>query len=295
MQLVTSTYPVEKRFGDEKAIQMLADAGFDALDYSAFHMKNEDSPLGQKDYKDYAIHLKNIAYQNNISFVQAHAPIPLGCSNIHYINDFKKCIIRAMEVASVMGAQVIVVHPLHYLEYDDNKFELYNINMEFYRELIPYAQRLNIKIACENLFQVNAKGNVVDSVCASYEEYNKYIDTISSSWFTACLDIGHCKVCGRKAQDVIRAMGRDRITALHIHDNNGITDLHKLPGMVSEDWNEICKALAEINYTGNFTFEVNGLLDAYGDEFVPTVLKFMHDTGRYFMSKIKAGISIINL
>ncbi len=287
MLLVTSTYPVGKRFGDEKAIELLADAGFDALDYSAFHMKDNDSPLCQNDYKDYAMYLKNIALNKGVSFVQAHAPMPLSNCDKEYIDDFKKRIIKSMEATSIMGAQIIVVHPLHYLEYEDNKYKLYDINMDFYRELIPYAEKFNIKIACENMFQVNSKGMVVDSVCASHEEFNKYIDDISNPWFTGCLDLGHCEVCGRKAQDEIRYIGSSRISALHIHDNDRKSDLHKLPGTVSMDWEEICKTLAQVNYTGNFTFEVNGYLDAYADDFVPVALKFMHDTGRYFISRIK--------
>lgn len=288
MLLVSSTYPIAKRFsharmGDEKAIELLANAGFDALDYSAFFM---NSPLCGDNYREYALHLKKFATSKGIRFIQAHAPM-ITSGDEEHLADANLRTVRAIEASSLMGAEVIVVHPLHYLEYGDNASRLYELNMEFFGNLIPYAEKHGIKIACENLFQVNKKGQVVDSVCSSPEEFNRYIDNIGSPHFTACLDLGHCNVCGRDATDVIHIMS-NRIGALHIHDNDGIADLHKLPGTVSMDWNGICKALADTGYEGNFTFEVNGYLDGYSDDFVPTALKFLNDTGRHFISKIKS-------
>ncbi|MBR5614196.1 MAG: sugar phosphate isomerase/epimerase [Clostridia bacterium] len=157
--------------------------------------------------------------------------------------------------------------------------------MSFYKELIPYAEKFGIKIACENIFQTTDSG-IADGACADPSEFNKYIDDIANPYFTACLDLGHCNVTGRKAQNVLRTMGANRITALHIHDNDGFTDLHHLPLTVSMEWDEICKAIAEIGYKGNFTYEADGFLNAYSDEFIPTALKFMHDTGRYLISNI---------
>ena len=282
MLLVSSTYPVAKRFGDEKSIELFAEAGFDALDYSAFFM---DSPLCGSDYKDYALYLKKFAENNGISFVQAHAPM-ITDSDEKHIAEAKQCTIKAIEGASIMGAEVIVVHPLHYLDYADNAHRLYELNMEFFGELIKHAEKFGIRIACENLFQVK-DDKVVDSVCSSSEEFCRYIDTIASPYLTACLDLGHCNVCGRDAEDIIMAMG-DRIGALHIHDNDGVADLHKLPGTVSMNWDNICKALKDIDYKGNFTFEVNGYLNPYSDDFVPTALKFLHDVGRHFISKINS-------
>lgn len=287
MLLVTNTNPLSSRFGDEKAIEMFADAGFDALDYSAFHLRDDDSPLLKSDYKEYAANLRKIAESKGISFTQAHAPFQYRRDDADYFKSFDKRIIRSMEAAAIMGAEIIVVHPLQYLEYKDCRYKMYEENMRFYSMLVEYAKEFGIKIACENMFQ-SRKSGIEDSVCASPEEFNKYIDDIASPWVTACLDLGHCGVCGRKAQDMIRAMGGDRITALHIHDNDGAHDLHKLPGTVSMNWDEICRALADIGYNGNFTYEADCFLRDYDEDFLPTALKFMHDTGRYYISKINS-------
>lgn len=285
MLLVAHTQPLEK-YGMEKAIKYFAEAGFDGLDFSTFHLQNDDSPLLKDDYKEYCLNLKRIADENGIRFVQAHAPFGHKDDVSTYFNEFGDRVIRAMEAAAILGAETIVVHPIQNMTYSDNRYKLYEINMEYYRYLIPYAEKFGIKIACENMFQGDRYG-ICDSTCASSEEFNRYVDDLNSPWVTACLDLGHCGVCGRKAQDMLREMGGERVTALHIHDNNGVSDLHQLPGTVTMDWEEICKAIADIDYKGNFTYEVDCFLNYFDEEFVPTALKFMHDTGRYYISKIE--------
>ena len=286
MLLIPHTSPVAEKVGEEKTVELLAKAGFDGLDYSAFHLRGDDSPLLKDNYKEHCLNLKRIAEENGTRFVQAHAPFQYMDDTAEYFNNFGKRVIRAMESASILGAEIIVVHPIQNLVYSENKYKLYDLNMEYYNFLIPYAEKFGIKIACENMFQCDRYG-ICDSVCASPDEFNKYVDDLNSPWITACLDLGHCGVCGRTAQDMIRAMGGERITALHVHDNNGVTDLHQLPGTVSMEWEEICKALAEIDYKGNFTYETDNFIRYYGEDFLPTALKFMHDCGRYYIAKIE--------
>ena len=83
-------------------------------------------------------------------------------------------------------------------------------------------------------------------------------------------------------------MGADRVQALHVHDNDYTVDKHTLPCLYNLDWDEICKALAETGYRGNFTYEADNFLVKYDDCFIPTALKFMHDTGRYLIDKINS-------
>ena len=56
---------------------------------------------------------------------------------------------------------------------------------------------------------------------------------------------------------------------------------------MSMNWDEICKALAEIGYKGHFTFESDNFLKRYDDEFIPTALRFMYDTAKYLVAKIE--------
>lgn len=285
MLLTTNTVPLSSRYGDEKAIEMLAAAGFDGIDYSVTNLENFPSAFSE-DHIEYAKKLRKLADEKGIRFTQAHAPMPYSANKDEYIKLRTEQAIMALEMAPILGAEIVVVHPIsHGGRCCDKRMEFYQMNMDFYRTLLPHAERLNVKIACENIFQGSEKG-IVDGLCSAPEEFAKYIDDIGSPYLVACVDLGHVAVTGRKAEDMLRAMG-GRVSALHIHDNDGVTDLHKLPGTVSMDWNEICKAIAEIDYKGNFNFEPDGFINAYDDAFMPTALKFLHDTGRYFISVIE--------
>jgi len=69
------------------------------------------------------------------------------------------------------------------------------------------------------------------------------------------LDTGHANLCGREPPDMIRALG-PRIAHMHVHDNNGNSDLHLPPGTGNIDWEETFAALREAGYNGTMTLEI---------------------------------------
>jgi len=52
------------------------------------------------------------------------------------------------------------------------------------------------------------------------------------------------------------------------------------------DWDEITKALGEIDYQGYFTFECGGIQNRMDESNVHIGLKFKEQIGRYLMRKI---------
>lgn len=288
MRLVNTTDYCEKIFGMEKTIELMACAGFDGLDFAAYGLNRDDYTLNNSDYLKTVELWKKKSEEFNIPFVQAHAPTP-SSDNDEEFNKIMRCrIIKCLEISSLLGIEKVVVHPMQHLTYNTNIEKLFELNMDFYRSLIPYCEKFNVKIAIENMYQFDKNRNVcVDSVCAAPQEFVKYVDTLDSKWITACLDIGHVGLCGREAFDVIKYMGANRITALHVHDNDYKGDSHSLPCLYKINWDKVCAALKEIGYKGDFTYEARNFLTNYDVEFIPTALKFMHDTGRYLISKIE--------
>ena len=76
MKISTSTGVSAKRFGVDTAIQMIAQAGFDAFDMDMCKIHVTDNPIAADDYMDYIKHLKSVAEENGIVCNQAHAPFP---------------------------------------------------------------------------------------------------------------------------------------------------------------------------------------------------------------------------
>ena len=53
-------------YGDEKAIEMIAAAGFEAIDFSFYWMPKENNILDREDYLSYAEHLREYGRQYDI-------------------------------------------------------------------------------------------------------------------------------------------------------------------------------------------------------------------------------------
>ena len=58
MKIASQTEYISARINDYEAVRMVCEAGFDALDFSMFHMKNDDCPLNSDSYKDIVKELK---------------------------------------------------------------------------------------------------------------------------------------------------------------------------------------------------------------------------------------------
>ncbi len=92
---------------------------------------------------------------------------------------------------------------------------------------------------------------------------------------------------GGDPAEMIRTLGGDRVTSLHIHDNAHKQDDHTLPYLGKLDWEAITCALGEIDYQGDFTFEVSSYFQAFDDDMIDEALKFQVSVGRYLIKKIQ--------
>lgn len=283
MKAVMPTNTLADDYGMDKAIDLIADAGFDGIDFSDCY---ESSFVNFEDYIETAKKVREKAQKRGLVFCQAHAPF---VRKLLKQGDWDFAIERtrrSMEVAAVLGAEDIVVHPFQEGNYIADAKLLYAKNMEFFRALIPYCKEYNIKVAIENMTWVSSSGGKCDGVCAIPQEFERYIDDLNSEYITGCLDFGHLTVCNREPQDVLRYLG-DKISCLHIHDNDYISDRHALPYTMNMNWDEICRALAEIGYNGHFTLEANCFFKRFDMEFLPFALKFAADMSHYLIKKIE--------
>lgn len=288
MRCVTQTDCLGATFGNEQAIRILADAGYDALDMTLYTMVNDDDNWCRDDWREQALKLKEVARECKIDFSQAHAPFPTTRGEEPFDTVTMERIIRSMEIASILGVKNIVVHPKHHVSYVKNKKWLFDINVQMYKDLIPYCEKYNIHVCIENMWQYDEKRHIiVDSVCAQPEEFCAMIDAVSSPWIVACLDIGHCALVGVDPADMIRALGHNRLKALHVHDVDHLHDCHTLPYMEELDWNSITSALAEIDYSGDFTFEADNFLWKLPKELRLDGVSFMEKTGRHLVGLIE--------
>jgi len=287
MILSTQNNFLVNQFGHFGAIDLMKEAGYDAIDLSLFCMESGNDDFCHDGYRDRITEIRAYAESKGLCFNQSHTPFRFNWSNPNEVEErLFPYTVRALEISALAGCKIAVVHPVHHEEYLGHEEERFEQNMIFYRRLLPYAKEYNIKIALENMFQKEVKRKVTGhDTCSRPEEFIRYLDTLDDEHFVACLDLGHCGVVGLEAQDLIRALGHERLHSLHVHDNDYTKDQHTLPGMGKMNWEEIMKALAEINYDGEFTYEADRFLFNLPKEMIPRAVSFMVEMGRYLIGR----------
>lgn len=289
MKLSIETYELSRRYGDQKAIKLAKEAGFDSIDYSYYWLNSTatEAVLGES-YKEYAKTLRAYLDEIGITCNQAHAPFgvnpdePLDLTSKGFLET-----VRAIESASILGADNIIVHSLNC-----PKETVKEKNLAFFRALEPYAKNAGIHISLENLFRgaesyyCLKNGSIVfDGLFGTPQEINSLLDELSDT-FTLCVDLGHAAITRNNPSEFLRNIRTNRLHALHVQDTDFKGDRHFLPYTGLLNWNEISKAIADINYDGDLTLEVFKYLGGFDDELIPSALSFAHTIGRHIISKI---------
>ena len=254
MKNSTEIASIAKYVGEEKAVELIGKAGFDAWDFSMFDMaiydweenkiKDIPHPLNQSQYLKFARELKRIGEAYGMVCNQSHAPFPTDRMPLDLLK-------RSLECTAEAGGSICVIHP--------NALANAEVNAELYQSILPFAKDCGVKIATENMWDWKYGATTsCPAACSTSEDFVRHIDLVNDPYFVACLDIGHAEMkgSGSGAANMIRALG-NRLQALHIHDNNLISDSHQIPFSMNVDFAEIAKALKEIGYTGFLTLEAN--------------------------------------
>lgn len=278
MKTSTEIGAISVIIGEERAVEYVAKAGFDAWDFSMFQACPFDwergeviktgHPILKPDYLKFARKLKQIGLDNGISCNQGHAGFPVDCKEI------RSYLKRNIECLAEAGGEILVIHP--------ESFSSPEKNAEMYFELLPFAKDCGVKIATENMWGWDTEKNRASfAACATAESFKAHIDAVNDEYFVACVDIGHAEMMGEDANapELIKSLG-NKVQALHIHDNNKWKDSHQIPFSMDIDFGAVINALKEINYNGYFTLECNGYLGDCTEENAFDKIKKLSDSAK---------------
>lgn len=109
------------------------------------------------------------------------------------------------------------------------------------RKIVDYAKELGIKVAFENT-----------KASKGYLEY--VLENIKNDNVGICYDAGHNHAHLNDTLDL--SLFKDRIFAVHLHDNDASSDQHLLPFDGNIDWELNIKKLKENGYDGPITLEL---------------------------------------
>jgi len=166
-------------------------------------------------------------------------------------------ILGAMEAAERLGCGHVIVHPGSG-KYDqrDHYDKAKRLLAKSTEELVKGAEERGLTLALENML-ASRDGFRVGTRAA---ELREVIESLSAGNTGICLDTGHAHYNGLEAWMETRDAG-DLLTDLHVNDNDGSKDEHRVPGEGTLNWPPFIKALKETNYHGVFMLEIYG-----GDE-----------------------------
>ena len=287
MKISTEINSIVKHVGFERAVRMVAEAGFDAWDFSMFSMVKYDreakaviktgSPLEGDGCYDFARKLRKIGEDNGIHCNQSHAPFPV------YISEIRSHMKRAIECTAIAGGKICVIHP-------DN-FASAEKNAEMYLELLPFAKEHGVKIATENMWCWDKENDVASAAaCSHHDDFLAHIKAVNDPYLVACLDLGHAEMRGldTTAEKMIFTLG-EHLQALHIHDNNQNSDSHLMPYVGSIFWKDFLTELKKVGYSGDLSFETcaQTSVNRVPRELTPVFLRTFHAIAAYFRTQLQ--------
>lgn len=176
-----------------------------------------------------------ISNLNPNSALSVHAP----CVSINLANpDDKNCIQvyeKTIEFAAKYKAEFVVLHSNE--SWTGNPIEIKEIIENRIESIVNIGNKHNIQILIEN---VGLRTN--NSLIYDWDEYLNLLNKFPSC--KALLDTGHAHINNWDIPELIHTL-KDRIVAIHLHDNDQKSDQHLPIGMGNINWHKVFKAIKE--------------------------------------------------
>jgi len=152
----------------------------------------------------------------------------------------------ALKDAKFYGASTALLVP-GVVKKDVTFDQVWSRSQEEIKKAIPLADELGVKIAIEVVW---------NNFITKPQQLVKYIDEFKTPTVGAYFDCSNMVKYGVPPADWIRALGHDRLLKVDFKGYSNAKQWVKI-GEGDEDWPEVVKALAEINYDGWITPEVS--------------------------------------
>lgn len=217
--------------------------GFDSADYqNLVNTENELFALSDSEFEKRLSAHKEAAKEAGVVINQTHGPwrSPRDATEEDRAERFEK-MTKTLWATSVLGSKFMAIHPI--MPYgcgaNPEPERFMELNLQFFEKLTAEAKKYGVVICFENM-------PFPALTLSSTKQIADFVRTINSDNFKMCLDTGHCAVMKESPADALRSCG-DIIKIMHVHDNDGSHDSHKIPFDGVIDWEDFGKALSDVN------------------------------------------------
>ena len=287
-----------------KSFEYIKSCGFEATDFNIDHYLNTGKldkeglmptffDKSTEEILEFFTPLKEASEATGVAIAQMHAPFPVWFKEKDEVNDYiRMALDKCFAVCEYSHCPAIVVHPVS----RSTKEKEWDTNMELYRNLIPLIKKYRgVKICLENIFS-RRPNRIIEGRLSNAADACRMIDELNGEaggdYFGFCLDVGHANLTNRNIKEYVKELG-SRLTILHIHDNNGLEDLHMIPYSYLAtgsshvcDWEGFVEGLKEIGYKGVLAFETFRIFSAYPKAVHTEALRLISAIGHYWAETI---------
>lgn len=293
-----STTWLQKKYGDIRALEIAAEAGFDGVDFSTAHYGKDpywnhwnsrpedfdDVFTYDRDrFGEYFTRIREKAESLGLEIFHTHGRLS-GYGNDAEAN---RCLmyegIKDIRAAALLNSPYCVIHSVTSLlmGFDVDPSDMHELNYQMYSDLSDAIHETGVKVALETFGNARHSGKKGVDFFAIPGEFLKTYNRLNSDDFVICLDSGHTNLAmafGYPSPAELVSLLGSRIKLLHLHDNHGLIDEHSLPFTGNIDWNALMQALEDIKYDGAYNFEVN--LGKFGKDLMIETTRFLAKVAR---------------
>lgn len=254
------------------SFSILHQAGFDAVDFPlCSYCEHDGDPMLMPAWREWAQSVRALADEHGLIIGQVHAHWRMESP----VNEDFSCdpplevIHRNFEVCRIWGTRRLIFHPCQrYFRLPDaaDRQKVLDANVEWFRQLLPTAEKFDVEIHIENLFDhkhVQLEGDPRLAFCTA-EDILYIVNQLNHPLVRVCLDTGHANINAMDIPQMVRMYGK-KLGSLHLNDNFGkiypiYEDVHMFPCAGRVPMADIFAALVEVGYDGTLNMEPNGSL-----------------------------------
>ncbi len=192
-----------------------------------------------------------------------HGPylgLDVASLNGHIAGYSAECLERGLAATAALGGSVMVVHTNYSPFFSRAGLRDWMRNWsERMTAVAGSARTLGVRVALENVWE------------RTPEELERLVDALPRGSVSVCLDTGHVAAFSRLP--VSRWWDRlgDRVAALHLHDNDGLSDDHLPPGSGIFDFPALAAILEGAAEPPLMTLEVDIARAAAGRDYLESL------------------------
>lgn len=262
---------LQLKYGTKEGLKIAKEAGFDGVDFSLDSFGWGGQPnlleMSQEDFVAYFEDLKAYAKSIDLELPTAHGLVYAYGADEERNEQLRLKALKQIEACSILGIKYCVMHSVGTgsFGYDTPLEFMHEVNQRMYNDLIPTAEKFKVCLTLESFGGIKIDGVMGYDHFSNHEAMLNEYESLNTQYKAFCLDSGHTNVAVGggclTVPEFIRYFG-NRIKMLHLHDNNGFTDQHLIPGQGNINWPEVFDALDEIGYDGYYNYE---LAPKFGD------------------------------